>query len=182
MNNNGFDSTTIAQYKQRIQAESNNYILSEEDQNTDEYAHVFFIGKHEGQEVIYDAVLYTLRLHHEGELFEIAEHRAAKHFPEYGKISADENENPNLSEELEEKIGMFIAEVIVTLEEEGEVQVQEHVDLDDDADFGIGLDVGLNVEEITPAVITRFISQFNDGTLKLDPLHYSFQTQSGEAE
>jgi hypothetical protein len=182
--NKGFDPTTISQYKQRMQGEGRNYLLSEEDENSDEYAHFFFIGKYDGSEVIYDAVMYTLRLHHESELFEIAEHRAAKHFPEYKKISYDEDENGNLKtlDSLEEEIGLFMAEIIVTLEEEGEVQVQEHVDIDEHIDFGLGLDIGLNIGEVTPAVISRFVSQFNDDTLKLDPLHYSFQTQPDEAE
>jgi hypothetical protein len=182
--NKGFEAETISQYRKLIQAAGAAYVLSEEDEHTDEYAHVFFVGKYNGDDVIYDAVLYTLRLHHEGELFEIAEHRAAKHFPEYKKISYEEDENGNLKalDSLEEEIGLFMAEVIVSLEEEGEVQVKEHVDVDEHLDFGIGLDVGLHVEEINPGVITRFVTQFNDGTLKLDPLYYSFQTQPDEAE
>ncbi len=46
--------------------------------------------------MIYDAVMYTLRLQHESELFEIAEHRAARHFPQYKKIAYKEDENGNL--------------------------------------------------------------------------------------
>lgn len=182
--NKGFEAETISQYRKLIQATGTNYLLSEEEEPTEEYAHVFFIGKYDGADVIYDAVVYTLRLQHESELFEIAEHRAAKHFPEYKKISYEEDENGNLKalDNLEEEIGLFMAEVIVSLEEEGEVQVKEHVDIDEHLDFGIGLDVGLHVEEINPAVITRFITQFNDDTLKLDPQYYSFQTQPDEAE
>ncbi|HMJ68443.1 MAG TPA: hypothetical protein VK508_06095 [Cyclobacteriaceae bacterium] len=184
MSNKGFDTEVILQYKQRMLADGRDYVLSEEDESTDEYAHFLFIGKYEGTEVIYDAALYTLRLQHESEMLEIAEHRAAEHFPEYKKISYDEDENANvkISGDLEEEIGLFMAEVIVSLEEEGEVQVQEHIDIDEELDFGIGLDVGLNVDEVTPAVITRFITLFNDDTLKLDPLHYSFQTEPDEAE
>ena len=49
---------------------------AEEDEHNDEYTHFYFIGLYEGREVIYDTVMYTLRLQHESELFEIAEHRA----------------------------------------------------------------------------------------------------------
>lgn len=175
---------TIDQYRDRITAAGTNYILSDEDESTDEYAHFYFIGKYEGAEVVYDAVLYTLRLQHESELFEIAEDRAAKHFPEYKMISYEEagDGNPKNPDSLEEEIGLFMAEVIVSLGEEGGVQVTEHVDIDDDLDFGIGLDVGLHVEEVNAAVISRFVTQFNDNTLKLDPLHYSFQSEPDEAE
>ena len=36
------------------------YLLDDEDESTDEYAHFYFIGRFEGREVIYDAVIYTL--------------------------------------------------------------------------------------------------------------------------
>ena len=158
-------------------------LLDEEDESTDEYVHFYFIGKFEGREVIYDAVIYTLRLHHESELYEIAEHRAAKHFPEYKKITYDEDENGNLAalDPLEEEIGLFMAEVIMELEEEESVKVKEHVELDCNTDFGISLDVGLHVEKITPKVIEKFIKDFNEDNLKLDDTLYSFQTQDQEA-
>lgn len=182
--NKGFDPRIIEEYRSKIKAGSNSFLITDEDENTDEHAHFYFIGKYEGKEVIYDAVVYTLRLQHESELFEIAEHKAAQHFPEYKKITYQEDENGNLQtlDNLEEEIGLFMAEVILEMEEEGEVKVQEHVDVDDHLDFGIGLDVGLHVPEVTPGVIEKFIREFNAGSLVLDPGLYSFQTQSQEAQ
>src|SRR5690606_28074787 len=132
--------------------------------------------------VIYDAVMYTLRMQHESELFEIAEHRAAQHFPDYKKITYEEDENGNLEtlDDVEEKIGLFMAEVIMELEEDGQVKVKEHVDQDKNVDFGIALDIGLHVEKITPAVIEKFIRDFNEDALDLDPTLYTFQTNSAE--
>lgn len=179
MENKGFDPTVIEEYRSQMRASGRNFLPDETDESTDEYAHFYFIGKHEGRDVIFDTVMYTLRLHHESEMHEIAEHRAAKHFPEYRKITYEEDENGNLEalDPLEEEIGLFMAEVIMELEEEGAVKVKEHVDVDIHADFGIGLDVGLNVEEITPEIIDRFIRDYNAGTLELDDTLYSFQTQ-----
>lgn len=178
--NKGFDVEVIKSYAEKMGATGKNYVLSQEDEMTDEMAHFYFIGKHEGEEVIYDTVLYTLRLQHESELFDIAEHRAANQFSDYEKISYDEDENGNLQllDEREEEIGMFMAEVILELEEEESVKVQEHIDYDWHADFGIGLDVGLHTDQITSAIITRFIESFNSNTLKLDQTLYSFQTKS----
>jgi hypothetical protein len=174
-----FSSENIEELKARIQASDKPYILDEEDENSDEYAHFYFIGKFNGKEVIYDTVMYTLRLQHESELFEIAEHRAAKHFPHYKKINYEEDENGNLEslDPLEEEIGLFMAEVIMELEEEEAVKVKEHVDLDEHADLGIGLDVGLHVDVITPKVIDSFIRDFKEDTLNLDDTHYTFQTE-----
>lgn len=177
--NKGFDPEVIAEYKERMKAQGTSYVLDEEDENTEEYAHFFFVGKFEGRETLYDTVIYTLRLQHESELFEIAEHRAAKHFPEYKKISYEEDENGNLEtlDPLEEEIGLFMAEVIMELEEEEAVKVKEHVDLDANSDFGVSLDVGLHVDAVTAKVIEKFIKDFNEDSLKLDDTLYSFQTQ-----
>lgn len=177
--NKGFDSQTIRHYRDKMQSLGTTYLENEEDERTDEYAHFYFVGLYEGREVIYDTVMYTLRLQHESELFEIAEHRAAKHFPEYRKITYEEDENGNLValDPLQEEIGLYIAEVIMELEEEEAVKVKEHVDLDTNTDFGVALDVGLHREKITAAEIEKFIQDFNDDNLQLDENLYSFQTQ-----
>jgi hypothetical protein len=183
MTNKAFDKKTLADFRQRMHAAGTRFLFVDETENTDEHVHVYFIGVHKGRETIFDAVLYTLRLQHESEMFEIAEHKAARHFPQYKKITYREDENGNLQalDSLEEEIGLYMAEVMMELEEEGAVKVREHVDVDEHLDFGVGLDVGLHVEKITPKVIEKFISDFNSGTLSLDPTLYSFQTQGEEA-
>lgn len=155
------------------------FLEDENDPRTDEYAHFYFIGLFEGKEVIYDTVMYTLRMQHESELFEIAEHRAAKHFPEYRKITYEEDENGNLValDPLQEEIGLYIAEVIMELEEEEAVKVKEHVDMDTNTHFGVALDVGLRRDAITTGDIQKFIRDFNEDNLDLDENFYSFQTE-----
>ncbi len=182
MNNKGFEPLTIQEYKNKITEAGTPYLLDQEDEHNEEYTHFYFVGVYEGKEVIYDTVMYTLRLEHESELFEIAEDRAAQHFPEYRKITyeEDENVNPAAIDPLQEEIGLFIAEVIMELEEEEAVKVQEHVDLDINTDFGIALDVGILAENITDKEIKKFIKDFNEDTLKLDENLYSFQTQDTE--
>lgn len=177
--NKGFEPQIIQEYKERMQSQGRNHLLDEEDESTDEYVHFYFIGMFEGREVIYDAVMYTLRLQHESELFEIAEHRAAKHFPDYQKITYEEDEFGNLAalDPRQEEIGLYIAEVIMELEEEEAVKVKEHVDMDPNTDFGVALDIGFHVEKITPDKITRFVNDFNEDMLQLDETLYSFETQ-----
>ncbi|RAW01237.1 hypothetical protein [Pseudochryseolinea flava] len=183
LENKGFDPTEIDAYQAQMKALGQSFLWDDEDENSEEYAHFFFIGKFEGKDVIYDAVIYTLRLQHESEMFEIAEHRAAKHFPHYKKISYEEDENGNLEtlDPLQEEIGLYMAEVIMELEEEDAVKVKEHVDLDPHAEFGVSLDAGLHHEKITPKVIEKFIKDFNEDNLQLDPTLYTFQTQDEEA-
>ncbi|MCA6073344.1 hypothetical protein [Fulvivirga sedimenti] len=180
--NKGFDPEVIEQYRQRIARTGKNFIVIDGEDNSDEYQHFYFIGMYEGRPVVYDAALYTLRLHHNSELYEIAEHKAARHFPEFKSIRYREDENGDLQalDDLEEEIGLYMAEVMMELEEEGEVKVHEFVDLDPNVDFGIGLDAALNIDKITDEVMKRFIIDFNEDTLKLDDTLYTFMTEDEE--
>lgn len=180
--NPGFDPQTIANLKDELAKSGKTFKVIPDEENSDEFVNFYFIGKHEGREVIYDAALYTLRLHHASEVYELAEHEAAKKFPNFKGINYEEDENGNmkpLSSE-EEEIGWFITEIIMDLEEEEVVKVQEFVDIDTNHDYGIGLDAAINVEEINEKVVARFIQEFNDDTLVLDDTLYSFQTEEDE--
>lgn len=181
--NKGYDPKVVASYLERMKDNGVSYLVEESDDNNDEYVHFTFIGKYEGKDVIYDAVIYTLRLHHNSELYEIAEHKAAQAFPEFKKILYLEDENGDLKQldDLEEEIGLYMAEIMMEMEEEGSLKVKEHVDMDLNLDFGIGLDIGLNVEKITPEIIEKFISDFNEDTINLDDTLYSFEMQGEEA-
>lgn len=180
--NKGYDSEILADYRSGMSRTGKNYVLADTKENGPEYKHFYFIGLYEGREVIYDAALYTLRLHHNSELYEIAEHRAANHFPEFKQIKYREDENGDLQalDSLEEEIGLYMAEVIMELEEEGEIRVCEFLDIDPNLDFGVGLDAALNVDEITDQVISRFVRQFNEDILSLDATYYTFQTEDEE--
>lgn len=173
--NEGFDPEVIQEY--RSQMNDNGYLVLESEDNGDEYVNFMFIGDYKGREVIYDAVIYTLRLNHHSDMYEIAEKRTTERFPEFNSMTYSVDENGDLNElsEKEEEIGLYMTELILELEEEGEVKVKEHVDVDTSLDFGIGLDIGLNVEEVTPEVITNFIKEYTTGQLKLDETLYSFE-------
>ena len=73
-----------------------------------------------------------------------------------------------------------MAEVMMELEEEGEVKVHEFVDLDPNVDFGIGLDAALNVDKLTDDIIQRFVVDFNEDSLRLDDTLYTFMTEDEE--
>ena len=173
--NKELNTHKIQEIKDKIIKSNRNFMMINPEDSSDEYVNFHFIGIYEGKEVVYDAVMYTLRLHHNNELYEIAEHRAAKCFPEFKKIKYEEDENGDLKllDDNEEEIGLFMAETIMELEEEGQVKVKEYVDLDIHLDFGIGLDIGLNVDEITEEVISSFVKKYNEDTLVLDQTLYS---------
>lgn len=175
--NQGFDPQEIEQLRKEMADLGQSFTVIESEDNSDDFMNFYFIGAYEGKEVIYDAALYTLRLQHSSEIYELAEHKVAQKFPNYTSIVYEEDENGDiepLSSE-EEEIGLYMTEVMDELEEEEAVKVQEHVDVDPNIDFGIGLDIGLHVDVINSTVIEKFIKDFNAGNLKLDTTHYSFQ-------
>lgn len=177
--NKGFDPAVIAEYRRKMEARNKPFLIVESEDNSDEYVNFNFIGTYEGKEVIYDAVIFTLRLHYHSELYEIAEHKAAQRFPNFKNIRYEEDENGDLKalNSEQEEIGLFMAEVMMELEEEEAVQVQEHVELDPNVDFGLGLDAALNVERVNDKVIQRFVEQYNAGTLRLDDTLYTFSEE-----
>lgn len=178
--NDGFEPTIIEEYKSRMNKYG--FMVVESEDNGDEYVNFMFIGEYKGREVIYDAVIYTLRLNHRSDLYEIAEQKTVERFPEFNSMTYSVDENGDLNElsEKEEEIGLYMTELILELEEEGEVKVKEHVEVDTSLDFGVGLDIGLNVEEVTNEVLAKFVQDFNSGKLKLDETLYSFELDEQE--
>ncbi|MBX2893848.1 MAG: hypothetical protein KF763_00285 [Cyclobacteriaceae bacterium] len=164
------DKSLIALINQKLGNDL--FFIDDEDEPTDECVHFYFRTIQEGQKVICDCVLYTLRLHHESEMHEEAEARASEKFDQY--MNSKEKDLANMEEEM----GLMMAEILLELEEEEAIKVQEHVELDYDNPVGLGIDAGLHVPVISNEVITKFISEFNAGAIKLDPALYTFQSDT----
>jgi hypothetical protein len=182
--NSGFNPAEINKLIEELKSIGKRFKVIPDEENTDEFVNFYFVGMYEGKEVIYDAAIYTLRLHHASEVYELAEHKAAQKFPNFKGITYEEDENGNmksLSAE-EEEIGWFITEIIMEIEEDESVKVQEFVDIDTHHDYGIGLDASINVEFIDDSIIAKFVKEFNDDTLILDDTMYSFQSEDVEPD
>jgi hypothetical protein len=150
-------------------------LLNDEEPNNDQVMHFYFLGTYQGQEAIYDAVAYTLLLAYDSKVYETAEAEAQRQYPGFEPATVDEDtgeeiEAKGLTEEIEE----YIADRMLALEEEDEIKVSESLILDEEFGFGIGLEIALNKEAITPEVIEQFILDFNAGKLELDTTVYSF--------
>jgi len=68
------------------------------------------------------------------------------------------------------------------IEEAGDANVAESVSYDESFEYGVGMEAYLNVPEINEEVLLRFISEYNSGNLKLDPVRYSFESEDDEEE
>ena len=178
--NDGFDPEEINALKDECRQEGKSFVYVEDDDldvlESGECVHIQFPGVFETQEVIYDALVYTLRLHHSSLVYEKAVGEVQKTFPTY--VPPEDRElSYKITPEMEEEAETALTEIIDEIEETETVKVQEHVEVDTDFDYGVSLDVCLNVEEITDEVIEGFIRDFNANTLSLDTTLYSFMSE-----
>jgi hypothetical protein len=183
--NDGYDPKEIAQLRQECENEGSTFVYFEDEEDfghsADEYAHFQFVGDYKGQEVIYDAVIYTLRLHHSSLVYEAAEKKAIKQFPLYVPIE-NRDDSYQANEAMDEEVELMITELIEEIEENEEIKVAENVEIDEDFEYGVGLDVCLNVEEIDDEVVEKFIEDFLGNKLELDKTLYSFTTADEDDE
>jgi len=179
--NKGFLKEEISNYIRKIEAGENLFILKGED-NSDDFVNFYFVGKYNDQDVVFDAVMYTLYLHYNSEIYEIAKQQAILKFPDQTPILENKNDDETEIDELDENIGIYMTQVVMDLEYEGSVKVQEHLEFDEEMNFGIGLNVGLNTKKITSVIINDFIKEFIRGTLTLDNTHYSFENENDESD
>jgi hypothetical protein len=170
-NNDGYSKEAINELKAEMKALKQNFVINDDHEERDaEGVYFYFIGKHDGKEVIFDTFLYSLRMEYEMQLYEAAEQRMEAKFPHFKK------DYDNLTEEQLEYMDLLLAE----LEEDDAIRVQEYTEISDEVEFGVGLDACLNVDEIDDDVITRFVNDFNAGKLVLDETEYSFAYSEDE--
>ncbi len=186
MKNLGFDPIEIQKLKDECAEENLSFVFVEDEEEDDEgygldFVEVQFVGTFEGKEVIYDAIFSTLRMHHEGLVYDEAEKRAIKAYPNYKPIE-ERGHNYKANDKLDEEVEHLIMEFMDEITEEDSIKVKESIVYDKDYEFGIGIEVNLNVEEFSVEIISEFVEKFNAGTLKLDETEYSFTFDEDEEE
>jgi hypothetical protein len=185
MKNLGFDPSEIAQLRKECEEEGLPFVIIVDDEDDIEFSTDFcevqFVGKYEGKEAIYDAIFYTLKMHHEGLVYDEAEKKVKKIYPNYVSI---EERTPSYkgSNEEDDEVELLIVEFMEEIMEEESIKAKESITIDDSIEFGVGIEVILNVEEITPQIIADFIDQYNSGTVKLDDTFYSFSYDDDEED
>jgi hypothetical protein len=181
--NDGYNPEEIAALNEECRETGRSFVYVEDDDDdvydSGECVHIQFVGSENGQAVIYDGLVYTLRLHHSSMVYEMAVNQIRKTYPDY-LPPEDRAPGYSISAAREEEIEEELTEVIDELEETEAVKVQEHVELDHDFDYGIGIDVALNAEIITDLVLEDFIQKFNKNTFKPDTTLYSFRSEEEE--
>jgi len=180
--NPGYDPAEIAKFQEELKLSGKIFKYVDEDEVSDEMAEFHFLGKQNGKPVIFDCLLGTLQLAYESNLLEMAEMKTKEKFPDYRgfDFEIDEKGNAISSGEESEEIEAYKAYAMYEIEEAGEANVAESVELDESFDYGVGLEVYLNVLEVTETTVIKFINDFNEGKVELDPVRYSFESDDDD--
>ena len=166
--NQGYDASAIEEVRKLAQQEENLFTWNEEEENGDEFAHFFFVGKHKGQEVIFDTFLYTLEMEYATRSFDVAMNLLLERFPEFEDADFDADEGEHM-----EQLEIIMMEV----EEESLARVKEFIEQDEEAGYGISLNVCLYVSEVNEDVINGFIEKFNAGKFVLNETEFAFEME-----
>lgn len=166
--NIGFNPEEIAQLRAECLKEGKPYVLVEDEEDfaeTGQAVHFQFVGLKHDQEVIYDVLMTTLEMEYQLELYDTA----------VEEISEELKVN-NISDE--KKIEQMLEETMNLLEEEEVVKVSEHLNVDPDFEYGIGIEYVKNIPVITDKEIRLFIQEYSEGKIKLDKTLYSFESEN----
>ncbi|MCU0438806.1 MAG: hypothetical protein MUC49_12970 [Raineya sp.] len=169
-----FDTESPKAIKEFLQSQKLTWVYNPDEEQDEDFAFFFFLGKYKNKDVVFDAAFFPLSVHYASIIEENAEEEIRKLYPEY---DGEDSKLPNskLEEILEHK-----AEIIAEMEAEESLKVQEFIDFDDDFEEGnqiVLLTVSLNIDEINEEEIEKFVKSFNDNTFKLDENLYSFSLE-----
>lgn len=178
--NPGFSSEEIQKLKNLCKDSGKSFVTIDDEDlpvgNDNEMAHIQFVGLFKGQEVIFDAMIYTLQIHYSSVIYEEAEREVCKQYPLYVPLD-HRDETYQANEQLDEEVEMMILEIIDALEENDEVKVSEFLTIDEDFEFGIGIEAAIYVPELNEEVIGSFVKQFKEGSFVPDMTLYSFKSE-----
>ena len=163
--NPGFSSQEIEKIKAACAKAKRSYVLQEEDTFEDGFAQFFFVGTHEGKPVVFDAFLYLLEMEYFENLINDAIAATKETYPKFKNADFEELTGEHIE---------IMEQVAEELAKDEQYDVCEFIDIDTETEFGVAIDVCLNVPEVTHEVIEKFVKDFTSNKLKLDPTFYSF--------
>ena len=163
--NKGLENKEVERIKALCKKEGKNFIYNTEEERDENFAHFFFVGEHEGKEVVFNGFMFSLEMEYISSLYDAAQEVLLERMP---NLTEDDLDTDSI-----EIVGQ-LEDIVAEIEDAGEIQVQEFVELDESVDYGIGINVCLNLLEVTDQDIEDFVDQINKDELELDPTAYSF--------
>lgn len=166
--NAGYSKEEINKVKEQCTKTGKSFMYREVDKEGRSFANFLFVGENDGNEVVFDSFIYTLETEYFSNLYEEAQEEVIRLHPEWEDADFDsvEGDHVDLLESIADELAKDDAN-----------DIQEFIEVDEETDFGIMLDICLNVPEITDDIIERFVKDFNSDSLNLDETFYSFSLE-----
>lgn len=163
--NKGLEQSEVARIKKLCEESGRNFVYNTDEERDENFTHFFFVGDHEGKEVVFNGFMYSLEMEYISTLYDEAQAVLIERIPDL--------KEEDLESESDELLGQ-LESVVAELEDSGEVQVQEFVEIDESVEYGVGVNVCLNLLDITDEDITAFVKAYKEDKLELDTTSYSF--------
>jgi hypothetical protein len=150
----------------------------EQDEEEKQFAHFLFVGKDEAREVIYETYMSTLSYEYHMTVFDEMEQKFFEKYPQLQEVDFFE---------LEEKYQVEQEAIVDQIYAEDKIRVQEDLIIFEEEEeenaenpriVYLGMEVFLNVPEITEKVISDFVRSFNADTFELSEDVFSFAHQA----
>lgn len=166
--NPGYSKEEIKKVKEQCKKTGKSFMYREVDNENKSFANFLFIGENDGNEVIFDSFIYTLETEYFSNLYEEAQEEVIRQHPEWENADFDAVEGDHVD---------LLENIVEDLAKDNQYDIQEFIEADEDTEFGIMLDICLNVPEITDDTIEKFVKDFNSDSLSLDETFYSFDLE-----
>ena len=125
-----------------------------------DYADIYFVGKFQGKNVMYNATIKTLKLDAEDEIYCMVEDILEKLYPEKNKNTKDLiNEFLNSEKNLDDNY-LSKKEIRIKIEKEG-IFVQPYFEVLKDYQFGVGLTLVIDSPIINAQIIVNCLEHFH---------------------
>ncbi len=151
------------------------YNLDEEqDDEEKQFASFFFVGKDQGREVIFDSYISTLSHEYHMNVLDEAEGLFFDKHPELQETEFFE---------LDEKQQLEYDAMVDSVYAADKIRVQEDAliyEEEDEQSVTIGIEVFLNVQEVTEQVIADFVKKFNADTFTPSEELFSFAQEAND--
>ncbi len=163
--NLGYSKEEIQKVKEQCKKTGKSFMYREIDNEERSFANFLFVGENDGKPVVFDSFIYTLETEYFSNLYDDAQEEVIRQNPKWKNADFDAVEGEHVD---------LLESIVEELSKDNQYDIQEFIDVDEDTDFGIMLDICLNVPEITDDVIEKFVKDFNSDLLELDETFYSF--------
>lgn len=169
-------NNSLEEIKKLALQSGKNFVYNTEEDIDEEkqVAYIYFVGKNKGKEVVHDVFMCTLSFDYKMAVWDEAEEKMIAIHPAL--------EGKDYLEYTEKQQDQY-DEILDEIYEKNLVRVQETLELyEHESENMVGVEITLNVPELTDEIISKFVKDYNADTLMLDDELHTFSWDEDDDE